>query len=334
MDFSLRLTRLLKVKQPGELSEARAKEIAKTFLDAGLEIPLIGSYFNPVHSNKELVKRNISKFKMHLDYSHFFNTKYIGSETGSYNDDKWTYNPLNRTEEAFEIVKNTFKELAIYAKEVNSNLSIEGADGHCMYCPKQLKRLVDSIDNGHVFVTVDVYNYLNEQNYLEQNKGEKSKHHLFCRIAMQGISGVDDKQRLIATIIPAGYYLANSCNYIIRTNDYDLKYILSIFNSCLMNWVFKRTSTNSNVNCYEVELMPFKFNKNYNLILSKMVKKILFITNSDDYQQNKEKQDVVKEYEKQIDIMVYKLYDLTYDEVLTIDKEFTLSEQEYNTFKI
>ena len=80
--------------------------------------------------------------------------------------------------------------------------------------------------------------------------------------------------------------------------------------------------------------MPFKFNKNYNLILSKMVKKILFITNSDDYQQNKEKQDVVKEYEKQIDIMVYKLYDLTYDEVLTIDKEFTLSEQEYNTFKI
>lgn len=170
-----------------------------------------------------------------------------------------------------------------------------------------------------------ILEYLNEQNYLEQNKGEKSKHHLFCRIAMQGISGVDDKQRLIATIIPAGYYLANSCNYIIRTNDYDLKYILSIFNSCLMNWVFKRTSTNSNVNCYEVELMPFKFNKNYNLILSKMVKKILFITNSDDYQQNKE---------KQIDIMVYKLYDLTYDEVLTIDKEFTLSEQEYNTFKI
>lgn len=43
---------------------------------------------------------------------------------------------------------------------------------------------------------------------------------------------------------------------------------------------------------------------------------------------------IVKEYEKQIDIMVYKLYDLTYDEVLTIDKEFTLSEQEYNTFKI
>ena len=37
-----------------------------------------------------------------------------------------------------------------------------------MYCPKQLKRLVDAIDNGHVFVTVDVYNYLNEQNYSKE----------------------------------------------------------------------------------------------------------------------------------------------------------------------
>lgn len=149
----------------GELSEERAKEIASAFLNEGLEIPLIGSYFNPVHSNKELVLKNIKKFKMHLEYSHFFNTLYIGSETGSYNDDKWTYNPLNRTEEAYEIVKDTFGSLAKYAKEVNSNISIEGADGHCMYCPKQLKRLLDDIDNSHVFITVDVYNYLNETNY-------------------------------------------------------------------------------------------------------------------------------------------------------------------------
>ena len=149
----------------GELSEERAQEIAKAFLNEGLEIPLIGSYFNPIHSNKELVKKNILKFKMHLEYSHFFNTLYIGSETGSYNDDKWTYNPLNRTEEAYEIVKNTFGELAEYAKKVNSNLSIEGADGHCMYCPKALHRLLTDIDNGHVFITVDVYNYLNEEHY-------------------------------------------------------------------------------------------------------------------------------------------------------------------------
>lgn len=148
-----------------EISEERIKEIAKAFKDEDLGVCLLGAYFNPVHSNKDLVKANILKFKEHLLFAHLFDTLYVGSETGSYNDDKWTYNPLNRTEEAYQIVKGIFKDLADYAKEVNSNLSIEGADGHCMYCPKQLKRLVDEIDNGHVFVTVDVYNFLNEENY-------------------------------------------------------------------------------------------------------------------------------------------------------------------------
>ena len=37
----------------------------------------------------------------------------------------------------------------------------------------------------------------------------------------------------------------------------------------------------------------------------------------------------LKLIEKQIDLMVYKLYDLTYEEVKSIDKEFDLSEEEY-----
>lgn len=41
----------------------------------------------------------------------------------------------------------------------------------------------------------------------------------------------------------------------------------------------------------------------------------------------------IEEQEK-IDILVYKLYDLTYDEVKTIDNEFTMSEVEYNSYQI
>lgn len=152
----------------GEITDARVKEIAKAFSDKELSIPLIGSYFNPVHSDKELIEKNIKKFEQHLEFAHLLGASYVGSETGSFNDDKWTYNPLNRTEEAFEEVKRIFGHLAEHAKKVGSNLSIEGADGHCMYSPKQLKRLVDAIDNGHVFVTVDVYNFLNEENYSKE----------------------------------------------------------------------------------------------------------------------------------------------------------------------
>lgn len=151
-----------------EISIERVKEIAKAFKDQGLECAMLGSYFNPVHSNKELVEKNINKFKEHLEFTKYFDSLYVGSETGSFNDDKWTYNPLNRTEEAYQEVKRVFKELSIHAKKVGSNLSIEGADGHCMFCPAQLNRLVREIDNGHVFVTIDTYNFLNEFNYSKE----------------------------------------------------------------------------------------------------------------------------------------------------------------------
>lgn len=38
--------------------------------------------------------------------------------------------------------------------------------------------------------------------------------------------------------------------------------------------------------------------------------------------------------EKEIDVLVYKLYELTYDEVKIIDKDFGLSEEEYETLKV
>jgi len=37
--------------------------------------------------------------------------------------------------------------------------------------------------------------------------------------------------------------------------------------------------------------------------------------------------------EKEIDVLVYHLYELTYDEVKIIDKDFWLSEEEYDAIK-
>ena len=52
----------------------------------------------------------------------------------------------------------------------------------------------------------------------------------------------------------------------------------------------------------------------------------MMVTRFDNFQK------VVKSY--QTDIMVYKLYELTYDEVLVIDAGFGMSEQEYDAFTV
>jgi L-ribulose-5-phosphate 3-epimerase len=140
-------------------------EVAKAFKENNIDVSMLGAYFNPVHSNKELVSDCIERFKEYIGYCKDFNCLYVGSETGSYNDDKWTYNPLNRLDEALNVDINTFSSLAKCAKENNVNIALEGAYGHCMYEPKQLNRLVSAIDNGHVKVTVDIFNYLDISAY-------------------------------------------------------------------------------------------------------------------------------------------------------------------------
>jgi sugar phosphate isomerase/epimerase len=140
-------------------------DCAESFKEENLCVGMLGAYFNPVHSNKEKLNDNIERFKEYLGYTKLFNTLYVGSETGSYNDDKWTYNPKNRTDEALKEDIKIFKELAEVAKENDSYIALEGAYGHCMYEPTQLKKLIDSIQNNHVRVTVDIFNYLDYSKY-------------------------------------------------------------------------------------------------------------------------------------------------------------------------
>ena len=154
----------------GTLNDEKVKAFADAFHNEGLDIVMLGAYFNPVHSNKQLVSDNIAKFKEHLAYENKFGARFVGTETGSFNDDKWTYNPLNRTEEAYQEVLRIFKDLDKKLEENNANMAIEGAFGHCMFEPKALYRLVSEINSNNVYYIVDIYNYLaisNYENYKE-----------------------------------------------------------------------------------------------------------------------------------------------------------------------
>ena len=52
-----------------------------------------------------------------------------------------------------------------------------------------------------------------------------------------------------------------------------------------------------------------------------MFNKILTITKADDYLSNLAKQAKVREYEREIDQLVYKLYDLTPEEIRIVEGE-------------
>lgn len=156
--------------RPGQLNEANSAAIGAALKEAGIEVGLIGAYFNPVHSNISKVENGVAVFKEYLKYCKNLGCDIVGSETGSFNDDKWTYNPLNRTEEALNTVIKTFGGLAEYAAELGVKIGMEGAAGHVCYDVDTLKRAIDAINMPNVQVIFDIYNYLDSSNhtrYLE-----------------------------------------------------------------------------------------------------------------------------------------------------------------------
>lgn len=143
-------------------------DLADKLKENDIKVAMIGAYFNMIHPDEEKRLDGIEYFKWCMETAPVYDCKLIGSETGSANGDKWTYNEYNHTEEAYKIVEETVKGLKHYGNIFKTRPIIEGAYAHTVFEPKLLKRLIDETEINDV--TVDVFNYLNIDNYQEADR--------------------------------------------------------------------------------------------------------------------------------------------------------------------
>jgi Alw26I/Eco31I/Esp3I family type II restriction m6 adenine DNA methyltransferase len=118
--------------------------------------------------------------------------------------------------------------------------------------------------------------FLNSKAFLKENKSSRSSSYQLDRIAMQGITGVNEKYRIKSCLVKKNNFLANSTNFILKTSsDFTNNEIITYLNSNLLNWFFRIFSTNSNVNTYEVNILPIiKFSKNNKDIIKNIFNKL------------------------------------------------------------
>jgi len=130
------------------------------------------------------------------------------------------------------------------------------------------------------------------------------------RIALQGLTGVNESRRIKANIVEKNIFLANSCNYLLEPSNCKLELLLCWLNSNLVNFIFKARSTSSNVNGYEVDNLPFCFSK-YDSELIEIAKAILTkkSTNNSD----------TSDLERKIDLIIYDIFNLTAEEIKIIE---------------
>jgi len=129
-----------------------------------------------------------------------------------------------------------------------------------------------------------------------------------------------------AAYVEGNYIPLNSLNYVYeKSENQSLMYLLAILNSFLMNKYYRAYYTDVNVKPTYLAQLPIP-----NI---KLEKQLSFITKVEKILSLKKKNHDTTSLEKEIDVLVYKLYELTYDEVKIIEPDFSLTKEEYEQYQ-
>ena len=121
------------------------------------------------------------------------------------------------------------------------------------------------------------------------------------------------------------YHLNNIHSFAPNTKELDILYLLALINSKLFDFYYKTITLEANrimaqTDIETLESLPIKKSTSIEQKpFIDIVRKILVITEDNQYSQNFPNQTKVKEYQKQIDSLVYRLYQLTPEEIKQIE---------------
>ena len=140
---------------------------------------------------------------------------------------------------------------------------------------------------------------------------------------------------IIGTIDNGKHYVKNSVHSTILKSKFkdslSNEYLLAIYNSKLINWYYHKLSLESGRVFPQVKIsvlneLPFVYpDEKLHINFKDIVSSILSFSND-----NISIADLLNE----LDILIYKLYNLTHQEVLLIDPTFSLTEEAYNNYKV
>jgi len=153
------------------------------------------------------------------------------------------------------------------------------------------------------------------------------------RIATQRITGVDERLRIVATLIDGPAYFAGSTNsvHVAPTSPYGQKFVLGLLNSRLFQWRFKLTSTNNNVATNELQALPFRCldfavadDRAAHDRVVELVDQMLALHKQRHAAKKERDKELIQRQidatDRKIDRLVYKLYGLTEKEIRIVEE--------------
>lgn len=153
----------------GNYNPGLANFIGKNLKQNDIHVAVLGCYINPTHPDECKRKQSIKTFIEHLKYARVIGADMVGTETGRYDKDfnivDYTY-----TEGCYQILLESMREIVDAAEKLGVIVGVEGVATHTLYCPELMRRFLDDINSPNVEVILDPVNFLDGNNYMEQEK--------------------------------------------------------------------------------------------------------------------------------------------------------------------
>ncbi|WP_231231687.1 Eco57I restriction-modification methylase domain-containing protein [Helicobacter pylori] len=179
--------------------------------------------------------------------------------------------------------------------------------------------------NGRIYKGANCHRYFLDTQYLFAKDNQIAqqifeKNYYQNIIVTQNITGTSDAYRIHANLIEVKnqeMLFLDTCNLSYCKEREHAKFLVGLLNSRLLDWLFRKTSTNNHVNLYELETLPIpqitKSNKPTADKIIALVDKILAL-------KEKDPKANTQKLEKEIDALVYQLYHLTDEEIKIIEE--------------
>ncbi|UOR49195.1 Eco57I restriction-modification methylase domain-containing protein [Helicobacter pylori] len=179
--------------------------------------------------------------------------------------------------------------------------------------------------NGRIYKGANCHRYFLDTQYLFAKDNQITqqifeKNYYQNIIVTQNITGTSDAYRIHANLIEVKnqeMLFLDTCNLSYCKEREHAKFLVGLLNSRLLDWLFRKTSTNNHVNLYELETLPIpQITKSNQPTAHKITDgaKAILEAKEKDPKANTQK------LEKEIDALVYQLYHLTDEEIKIIEE--------------
>ena len=143
--------------------------LKRLFADAGVDVSVLGCYYNLADPNPENLKNTMEIYKAHIRFASLLGCGMVGTETGAVNSE-YKFEEANHSKEALDIFVNNLREVVDYAEKMGVIVAIEPVATHIVSNAERARYVLDAINSPNLQIIFDPVNLITSDNYMKQNE--------------------------------------------------------------------------------------------------------------------------------------------------------------------